>query len=350
MLEADFRIRRGKFVLDLRLDVERGDVVALLGPNGSGKSTALHALAGLVPVDSGHICLNDATIDDAASNDFIAPENRPVSLVFQNYLLFPHMDARDNVAFPLRARGANKAEARREAIELLKRFNLGEVTRHRPSQLSGGQAQRVALARALAVQPDLLLLDEPLAALDAGTRIEIRRDLRHHLSEFGGATILVTHDPLDALALATRVVVLDNGRVSQAGSIADLTARPRSRYVADLVGLNLFTGRSSGSSISIDGTDRKITTADSICGDVFVLIHPHAVSVHRSEPEGSPRNRWETTIRDFDLLGDKVRVRTSGSLPLVAEITTKALDDLDLHEGDHIWVAVKATEVSTYPR
>jgi molybdate transport system ATP-binding protein len=269
--------------------------------------------------------------------------------VFQDYLLFPHLTALDNVAFGLVVGGAGKHQARAEAQGWLDRFGIGDKATSRPRQLSGGQAQRVALARALAPSPSLLLLDEPLAALDAGTRAVVRRDLRRHLGEFTGVTVLVTHDPLDALALATDVVVLDGGRVIQTGPIGELTTRPRSRYVADLVGLNLLAGTAHDRVVVLDG-GVDLAVADHVDGDVYALVHPHAVALHTREPAGSPRNQWPAVVEGFDLLGDRVRVRLTGAVPLTAEVTAEAITDLGLHEGRQVWAAVKATEISVYPR
>ncbi len=356
ILDADFKVRRGNFELTLDIDVNEGEVVALLGPNGSGKTTALHVLAGLLPIDVGHVTLNGLIIDDARDGIFTSPEQRHASLVFQDHLLFPHLDARSNVAFPMRAKGVKRLEAQHVADTWLQRFGLSDLAKQRPRQLSGGQAQRVALARALAAEPELLLLDEPLAALDAGTRVAVRRELRTILSDFRGATIIVTHDPLDAIALASKIIVLEDGRAVQEGSISDLTARPRSGFVAELVGLNLFAGTAGNGSIAIGNssttkaTAASIATVETIDGDVFAMIHPRAIALHRDEPGGSPRNRWHNTIESFDLLGDRVRVRTTGELDLVAEITTVSMTELDLHQGDRVWLSVKATEVSVYPR
>ncbi len=347
-LDAHLDLRRGDLHLDLDLVARPGEVVALLGPNGAGKTTALHALAGLVPLDRGHVALAGEVLDDPAAGTFRLPEDRPVSIVFQDLLLFPHLRAVDDVAFGLRSRGVAADEARRRAQGWLDRLGVGDLADRRPRSLSGGQAQRVALARALATDPSLLLLDEPLAALDAGTRATVRRDLRRHLADFGGATVLVTHDPLDALALATQVVVVDGGRVTQAGPIAELTARPRSRYVAELVGRNLLTGQGSGHTITVDPPagappslpPATLVVADTVDGEVFALVHPHAVAVHRDEPEGSPRNRWAARIEGLDLLGDRVRIRLAGPLPLVAEVTADAVTALDLHEGREVWASV----------
>jgi molybdate transport system ATP-binding protein len=241
-LSADLRVRRGSFDLDLELTVQPGEVVALLGPNGAGKSTALRLLAGLLPLDDGTVRLGRTVVEDTVARVRLEPEQRQVGVVFQDYLLFPHLTARENVAFGLRARGLARREARERADDWLARVGLAEHADRKPRQLSGGQAQRVALARALAAEPRLLLLDEPLAALDAGTRMEVRADLRHHLGSFDGATVVVTHDALDAMVLADRLVVVEDGRVVQSGAPREVSAHPRTDYVARLVGLNLLAG------------------------------------------------------------------------------------------------------------
>jgi molybdate transport system ATP-binding protein len=267
--------------------------------------------------------------------------------VFQDYLLFSHMTVLENVAFGLRSRRVARTEARRRAAEWLDRFGLADRALARPGALSGGQQQRVALARALVTEPRLLLLDEPLAALDAGTRTELRRDLRTHLSTFGGARVLVTHELLDAISLADQLVVLEQGRVAQVGAVDEVTTRPRSRYVADLVGTNLLRGAGRGHEVALDGGG-VVVTADPVAGDVFVAIQPHAVSVYRARPEGSPRNVWSGRVRGVDLLGDRVRIHVDGEVPVVAEVTAAAVGDLGLHDGVDVWTAVKATEVAVY--
>jgi molybdate transport system ATP-binding protein len=348
-LDARLGVALGDFTLDLALRVEPGEVVAVLGPNGSGKTTTLRLLAGLLALDDGHISIDGTTADDPAAAVFLGPEQRGVSVVFQDYLLFPHLSALENVAFGLRSRGSAKAPARAEAARWLDAFELGALGHRKPKQLSGGQAQRVALARALAPSPRLLLLDEPLAALDAGTRTSVRRDLRRHLDRFDGATVLVTHDPLDAIALASRVVIVEHGRISQAGSIQEITERPTSRYVADLIGLNLLHGVAHATAVALEGSTAIVTLADPADGPVHVLIHPNAVALHTERPGGSARNQWEGRVVGFDLLGDRVRVRVDGDVPLVAEITPAAVAALELQEGVAVWTAVKATEIETYP-
>jgi molybdate transport system ATP-binding protein len=348
-LDVEIRLQLGSLAVDVALTVEQGEIVALLGPNGAGKSTVLRAVAGLVPIDAGHIALDGAVFDNPATGVFVAPERRPIGVVFQDYLLFPNLTALDNVAFGLQARRTPKSVAREVAMDWLGRVGLADHAHHRPRALSGGQAQRVALARALATDPRVLLLDEPLAALDAGTRREVRRDLRRHLAGFAGMRLLVTHDPVDAFALADRVVVLEAGRVVQAGTLAAVTAHPRSRYVADLVGINLIPGRVERHVLTTETGGSVVTAGESDDGPAFAAIHPHAVAVYREPPVGSPRNAWRVSVTDVDEHPDRVRVVLAGQVPLVAEITPAALAALDLRRGDEVWATVKASEVTTYP-
>jgi len=348
-LGASLGVDLGPLRLRLDLQVAPGEVVALLGPNGAGKSTALRCLAGLQPLDEGSIRLDGQLLDDPASGVLVPPEKRPVGVVFQDYLLFPNLSALENVAFPLRARRVPKGEARARASAWLDRVGLADHATHRPRALSGGQAQRVALARALVAEPRLLLLDEPLAALDVGTRGEVRRDLRRHLDGFGGECVLVTHDPVDAHVLADRVVVVEQGALVQQGTLAEVTAHPRSRYVAELVGVNLVSGRLDGSTLVLESGARLALADGGEPGPALVAIRPTSVSLHRSHPEGSPRNVWEATVADLDAAGDRVRVQLAGPVPLVAEITAGALAELGLRPGEPVWASVKATELVTYP-
>ena len=346
-LAADFGVQLGDLDLQLAIDAAEGETVAVLGPNGAGKSTLLRVLAGLVPVDRGLVAVDGVAVDEPARNTFVAPERRSVGVVFQDYLLFPHLTVLENVAFGLRSRGERRADARRRATEWLARVGLADRAAVKPTVLSGGQQQRVALARALVIEPRLLLLDEPLAALDVGTRIELRRDLRTHLATFAGARILVTHDLLDAVALADRLVVLEHGRVAQAGTVDEVTDRPRSSYVAELVGTNLLRGVAQGRKVALEGGG-VVVTADPVAGDVYVAIQPHSVSLHRAQPEGSPRNVWRGRVRGADLLGDRVRIHVDGVVPVVAEVTAAAVDELGLHDGVDVWATVKATDLSVY--
>jgi molybdate transport system ATP-binding protein len=346
-VEASIGVDLAGFGLDAELSIDDGSVVALLGPNGAGKTTALRVLAGLRALDRGLVRIDGETLDDPPARVFCQPEDRRVGVVFQDYLLFPHLDARQNVAFGLRSRGRNRPEAAALADEWLDRVGLAGRARSRPAQLSGGEAQRVALARALAPAPRLLLLDEPLAALDTGTRVDLRRELGRHLAAIPGSTLVITHDPVDALALADRVVVLEEGRVVQAGTIADVTRRPRSSYVARLIGTNLLRGQARGHRLVLDGAE--LTLADEAQGPSLAVIAPAAVSLHTRAPEGSPRNQWEATVGGLERLGDRVRVQLIGPVPLVAEVTPGAVADLGLVDGRPVWAVVKATEIATYP-
>ncbi|HWG98583.1 MAG TPA: ABC transporter ATP-binding protein [Pilimelia sp.] len=347
-LAARLRLDRGAFRLDAALEVGPGEVVALLGPNGAGKSTALRALAGLSPLDAGRIRLGAAVLDSPADGVFVPAHRRAVGVVFQDYLLFPHLSTLDNVAFGPRCRGAGRAAARATARSWLERVGVADLARRRPGQLSGGQAQRVALARALATRPELLLLDEPLAALDAQTRLEVRAELRRHLAGHPGATVLVTHDPLDAMVLADRIVVLEDGRVAQQGDPAEITRRPRTPYVARLVGLNLLSGVAAGHTVRLpDGL--RLAVAEPVHGPALVAFAPAAVALFRARPDGSPRNLWAATVDGVEAYGDRVRVHLHGPVPATAEVTPAAAAELGLVDGAAVWAAVKATETHAYP-
>ena len=339
-LHATIRVQRNGFALDVDLEVGAGETVAVLGPNGSGKTTLLRALAGLIRIE-GRVELDGEVLDDSAAGRHVLTEDRRVGLVFQDHVLFPHMTVLDNVAFGLRR------DRIRIAGEWLARAGLSDRAGAMPRELSGGQAQRVALLRTLATEPRLLLLDEPLSALDVTIRAEVRRELARQLSGFQGVRILVTHDPLEAIALADRLIVLEQGKIVQTGSPAEVTARPRSRFVADLAGVNLLRGRGRGRQVELD-SGAMLTAAEAGEGDVFAVIHPRAVALYLARPEGTPRNVWRGRAEDLDLQGERVRVRLSGTVPLVAEVTPSAVRELQLDAGAEVWVAVKATEISVY--
>ncbi|MFI1962686.1 ABC transporter ATP-binding protein [Streptomyces pathocidini] len=342
-LDARLVVDRGTFRLDVALAVAPGEVVALLGPNGAGKTTALRALAGLAPLTGGHLRLDGAELDRTP------PESRPVGVVFQDYLLFPHLTALDNVAFGPRCQGTSKAEARARAAEWLDRMGLADHTGAKPRRLSGGQAQRVALARALAIRPRLLLLDEPLAALDARTRLEIRAQLRRHLAEFEAVAVLVTHDPLDAMVLADRLVVVEHGQVVQEGSPSGIARHPRTDYIAQLVGLNLYRGEADGHTVRLD-SGPAITTTEVLSGPAFVAFPPSAVTLHRGRPTGSSaRNVWRCEVAGLETHGDQIRADLTGELPIAADLSAAAAAELDLHPGTEVWATLKATQTHAYP-
>jgi molybdate transport system ATP-binding protein len=347
-VDAHLVVARGEFRLDVNLSIAAGEVVALLGPNGAGKTTALRTLAGLLPLTGGYVRLGGDTLDDPYRRMWTPPERRHIGVVFQDYLLFPHLTALENVAFGPRSHGLSRPAAREQAAGWLARVGLAEQARAKPRQLSGGQAQRVALARALAVEPALLLLDEPLAALDARTRLDTRAELQRHLADHPGATLLVTHDPLDALVLADRLVIVEDGHIVQEGDAATITAQPRTDYVARLVGLNLYRGRADGHVVHI-GETFALAVADPADGEVFVAFPPAAVALHADRPDGSPRNTWPATITDIQRHGDNLRVQLAGPITAAADITPAAASHLRLAPGQPVWAALKAVETRTYP-
>ncbi len=342
-LDVHVALSRGSLALDAAFVVAPDETVALVGPNGAGKTSCLLAIAGLLRLDGGRIALGDRVFDGGPAGPWLEPERRDVGVVFQEPLLFPGMSVRDNVAYGPRARGAGKRTARAVAAAWLERVGLGDLGDARPAALSGGQAQRVALARALASSPRVLLLDEPFAAVDASAKLALRRELREHLAAFEGPRLVVVHDVGDALALAQRVVVLEGGRVVQTGGIGELVGRPRSRYVADLLGVNCFRGICRNGAVALGGVELVVASAEE--GPVLLTVHPRAVALFRDRPAGSPRNVWRAPVVGLETQLDRVRVQLGGGLAIVAEVTPAAVRDLGLGEGSEVWVALKATEI-----
>jgi molybdate transport system ATP-binding protein len=350
-LAVDAQVRRGEFLLDVALSVAPGQVVGVLGPNGAGKSTLLKALAGLIPVTTGEIALGGTVLDDATTGTFVEPAARPVGFVFQDYRLFPHLSVLENVAFAPRARRRGKREARSAAAGWLDRLRLADLAQRKPSALSGGQAQRVALARALAGEPGLLLLDEPLSALDAGTRLDVQAELRTHLSEFTGPCLIVTHDPLEALVLADRLIVLEDGRIVQQGEPAQVARQPATDYVAKLVGLNLYAGHADGAVVKLADGGTFVIPDRGQHGDVLVSVRPSAVAVSQRPPQASsPRNVWPARVAGLTLLADRVRLDLEGNPAALADVTPAAVAELSLEPGSQVWLAVKATDLEVYFR
>ncbi|MEV0371328.1 ABC transporter permease [Streptomyces sp. NPDC050636] len=327
----------------LTLDADPGTTIAVVGPNGAGKTTLLRALLGLTPRARATLRLGGTDVTDRP------PHRRGVAWVPQDGALFPHLSALTNTAYGLRAHGVRRADARRAAQQWLDRLGVGHLAHRKPAQLSGGQAQRVALARALAARPRLLLLDEPLAALDQTTRAHVRHTLRRHLSGFGGVCLIVTHDPVEAVSLADRVLVLDEGRTLQDAPPADVTRHPRSPWVARMLGRNAWPGTARGDGLALTGGGHLVVADGLPDGtQALAIIAPEAVSVHVGKPAGSPRNVWRGTVREITSAGSRLRVLiTSYEAPdLVAEITPQAALELGLADGVPVWTSVKATEVS----
>ncbi len=347
-LVADIAVVRDAFDLEVGLSVAPGEVAAVVGPNGAGKSTALAALAGLVPLDRGRVALDGRVLEEPASGTFVPPERRSVGLVFQDLLLFPHLSVLDNVAFGLRRSGRGRVEARRRATAELTHLGVAALAGARPAALSGGQAARVALARALAPEPRLLLLDEPLAAVDVAGAVELRSALRARLRGRSGPAVVVTHDPVEAMVLGDRLVVVEGGRVVQVGGPEELSRHPRSPYVAQLVGVNLFRGTAGPGRVALPTGAALVTATPEVTGPAFAAVPPEAVAVFTERPSGSPRNVWPGRVRSVETEGGRARVAVDAVVPLVALVTRAAVDDLGLAEGLPVWVAVKATDVRVY--
>jgi molybdate transport system ATP-binding protein len=257
----------------------------------------------------------------------------------------------DNVAFSPRARGLGRAAARSAARGWLDRLDLTDLADRKPAELSGGQAQRVALARALAGEPALLLLDEPLAALDARTRLDVQSELRQHLADFSGPCLLVTHDPLEALVLAERLVVLEDGRVVQDGTPAQVARQPATEYVAKLVGLNLYAGRADGAAVALDAGGSFVVPGHDQQGDVLVAVRPSAIVVSSELPRAtSARNVWPAVVTGLTMLADRVRLDLDGQPSALADVTAAAVTELSLTPGSRVWLSVKATDLEVYTR
>ncbi|WP_328787230.1 ABC transporter permease [Streptomyces sp. NBC_00273] len=331
---------------ELTLDAEPGTTIAVVGENGAGKTTLLRALLGLTPRAHAELRLGD---DDVTA---LPPHRRGVAWVPQDCALFPHLSALGNTAYGLRAQGAGRTEARARARLWLDRLGVGHLADRRPAQLSGGQAQRVALARALAAQPRLLLLDEPLAALDQTTRARVRHTLRTHLAGFGGVCLIVTHDPVEAVSLADRVLVLAHGRALQDAPPSEVTRNPRSPWVARMLGRNAWPGTTTVDGLKLVAGG-SVVVAEPVAegSEALAIVAPEAVSLHRDQPSGSPRNVWPGTVREITAAGSRLRVLVTSqdAADVVSEITPQAAADLAIADGTAVWCSVKATEITLVP-
>ncbi len=357
MLDVQVRLQLAEFALDATLAAPRGAVTVLVGESGSGKSTLLRLVTGLLAPDAGRITLGGRVLADREAGTWVPPEARPVGWVPQDYALFPHLDARENVAFGLAASGVPARARRARADAALERLGIAPLAHRRPRELSGGQQQRVALARALVLEPEVLLLDEPLAALDLVTRRAVRGELRRLLASLPCVTLLVTHDPAEALALGDRIAALESGRVTQAGERAEFVRHPRSRYVAEFLGVNLFEGaverHGAGDAATLAVAGGTLTIPDpGRDGAVRVLVHPHDVTLSAARPSSSARNVLAGTI--VELVpeppdGERVRVLIDSRPPLAAQVTRGGAEALGLVAGGTVWASFKATAVIVLP-
>jgi molybdate transport system ATP-binding protein len=356
-VEVSATVRRPAFTLEVALSAGPGEVLAVLGPNGAGKSTLLGVLSGLLAPDEGVVRVGGRTVTDTAAGVAVPPHERGVGLLAQQALLFPHLSALDNVAFGPRARGVPRRAARERARELLAAVDAAGLEGRRPAEMSGGQQQRVALARALAPGPGLLLLDEPLAALDVDATPAMRALLRRVIREAEQTAVLVTHSALDALVLADRVVVLTDGRVVEQGPAREVLARPRSPFTARIAGLDLIPGTAvEGGLCTADGSLVSGRAEAAVPGEPAVAVFPpSAVSVFRSRPDGSPRNLLPVRLAALEPRGDVVRLQAAARPGgpdwldgLAADVTPAAVADLGVEPGAELWFAVKAAETTIY--
>jgi molybdate transport system ATP-binding protein len=351
--ELQFSAAVAERAFEVAFAVAAGEVLAILGPNGAGKSTTLHVIAGLLQPDSGVVRVGGRTLTDTAAGTQVATHDRRVGLLLQDPLLFPHLSVQANVEFAPRSRGAGRAVARRSATAWLGEVGLAEFGERKPGQLSGGQAQRVAIARALAAEPEVLLLDEPLAGLDVAVAASVRALLRRVTAAEGRATVLITHDLLDVLTLADRVMVIESGGVAEIGPVRDVLAAPRSMFGARIAGVNVVRGVRDGQEAlrAADGAVwHGIPAADAPADDELVAVFsPAAVAVYRELPHGSPRNSVQIRVAELDADGSRVRVRAveqaDGAPGLAADITAESAANLRLAAGDEVWFTVKAQEI-----
>jgi molybdate transport system ATP-binding protein len=356
VLRASLQYQVGEFHLDLTLDAEPARTHVLVGESGSGKSTVLRLLAGLLRPATGRIEVSGSVWCDTGAGTWVSAPERPVGYVSQDYALFPHLSVAENVGFGLRAVGTSDSETRRRTAALLERFELaGFATRH-PAQLSGGQQQRVALARALALDPALLLLDEPLSALDVTTRQAVRAELKRLLAGLSCITVFVTHAPLEALVFGDRIAVLEGGTIAQIGDQQALLREPRSRYIATLLGLNLLpgrvVGRGAGEEIHLETPRGEVTVLQELSGDnLFVVVRPDQVMLSLERPSGSARNVFAGVVEEVlpePPYGERVRVVLGPAPAFVAEVSAGAAQGLGLAPGTPVFASFKATSISAY--
>jgi molybdenum ABC transporter ATP-binding protein len=347
VLHAELVHAVGTIELDVSFDVSPGRCIAIAGPSGSGKSTILRLLAGTVRPDRGRISVGDDIWVDTARGVSWPPERRRCGYVFQDYALFPHLSAWRNVAYGLR--GMSTHERRQIALALLEQFGLAELADARPATLSGGERQRVALARALAPSPRVLLLDEPLSALDARTRASARRELSATLRPLELPVVLVTHEFNEAAQLGDEIAVIDRGTIIQQGSASELAAAPASAFVADFTGAVVLTGTARGADgeltiVDLDGGGVACTT-DRGEGRVALSVFPWEITISATSApvDESAQNRVTATISSVTAVGNRVRLGLAAGQPLVAEVTGKAISDLQLDVGREVTATWKAT-------
>ena len=339
LLDARVILNRDSLTIDVELQLQHGEVIAVLGPNGAGKTSLLHALLGWLELESGWIMVNGEVIDSPDTDSYVPPQHRPFGMVFQDGLLFPHMSVEKNILF-----GAGKDFNLKPLAESLQ---VSELLAKFPSELSAGERQRAAIARSLAARPKVLFLDEPFSALDIQGKRRGRSLLKEALAIGVSGCLMVTHDLVDAFTLADRVMIIEGGKLTQFDVPDRIRSRPGSEWIADLVGWNYYEGIGEGSVVTLPHGTTIFTAQDDLDGPTSISINPASVSIFKSQPSGSPRNSWLSSIQNIEILGGRARVSLVGEIDICADITTVAANELRQSISSEVWVSVKATEVDT---
>ena len=339
LLDARVILNRDSLTIDVELQLQHGEVIAVLGPNGAGKTSLLHALLGWLELESGWIMVNGEVIDSPDTDSYVPPQHRPFGMVFQDGLLFPHMSVEKNILF-----GAGKDFNLKPLAESLQ---ANELLAKFPSELSAGERQRAAIARSLAARPNVLFLDEPFSALDIQGKRRGRSLLKEALAIGVSGCLIVTHDLVDAFTLADRVMIIEARKLTQFDVPDRIRSRPGSEWIADLVGWNYYEGIGEGSVVTLPHGTTIFTAQDDLDGPTSISINPASVSIFKSQPSGSPRNSWLSSIQNIEILGGRARVSLVGEIDICADITTVAANELRQSISSEVWVSVKATEVDT---
>lgn len=351
MISVDVRKQLRDFLLEVAFEVAEGECMALVGPTGCGKTTVLRLLSGLLEPDAGRIALNGTMALDTGQKLSLPPQQRRVGVVFQDYSLFPHMTVLQNVAYGARARGASRSQATSAALEALERVGMAEQAALRPPRLSGGQQQRVALARALASGARALLMDEPMSALDASTRRQVRAELRRLIKTLGLTTIVVTHDVVDALTLGDVLCVMREGQVVQIGDRRELLSRPRDRFVAEFLGINLLQGVADAgpdglTAVQCDGA--VFYSSDDVRGEVLLTCDPREIVLSREQPNDSSLNILHGRVASVAHFGAQTRIAIENGVSITAEITHLSEGRLGLQVGTEVYASFKASAARAY--
>ncbi|MDY6796767.1 MAG: tungstate ABC transporter ATP-binding protein WtpC [Actinomycetota bacterium] len=336
----------GEFALKgVTLDVEDGDYLIILGPTGAGKTILLETVAGIYNPDRGKVYLNGEDVTD------IPPRKRNIGMVYQDYMLFPHLTVESNIRFGLKARKDKKEQAREKSREMAEMLGIDHLLHRYPGTLSGGEQQRVAIARALIVKPDVLLLDEPLSALDAETRARLREELQRIHDMTRTIMIHVTHSFDEAFLLGNRMAIMNKGKIVQVGETGEVFRRPNSKFVADFVGTtNIYQGESrivnGVSRISMNQVD--ILSSQAISGPVYTTLRPESILVSLHPLESSARNLMEGNIERIMDEGSIIKIEVNVGVPLISAITRRSYDDMELCIGKKVYLTFKATDVHVF--